>query len=143
MSLVHDMPIDAPKSPSGTAGNAGDIGVHPDGPVTLTQVHDLFKSALAGEPRLNLLRGFKLDFSGNPNFHKVYFSARCDCGTAALLSVEVASSKTLSQVKEVLPNLTEHLKGKVEQFQAMSCEMHATMRTGIRGASKPGTGARE
>ena len=127
MSLVHDMPIDAPKSPSGAAGNAGDIGVHPDGPVTLTQVHDLFKSALAG----------------NPNFHKVYFSARCDCGTAALLSVEVASSKTLSQVKEVLPNLTEHLKGKVEQFQAMSCEMHATMRTGIRGASKPGTGARE
>jgi len=139
------MPIDDPKSPSSASGNAGDIGVHPDGPVTvtLTQVHDLFKSALSGEPRLNLLRGFKLDFSGNPDFHKVYFSARCDCGTAALLSVEVARSKTLSQVKEVLPDLTEHLKGKVEQFQAMSCEMHATMRTGIRGASKPGTGARE
>ena len=119
------------------------MGFHADEPVSLIQVHDLFKSALANEPRLNLLRGFKLDFSGNPDFHKVYFSARCDCGTAALLSVEVASSKTLPQVQAVLPGLTEHLKGKVEQFQAMSCEMHSTMRTGIRGTAKPGTGVRE
>ena len=126
------MPIDAPKSPSSASRNSEDIGVHSDGSVTLAQVHDLFKNALSGEPRLNLLRGFKLDFSGNSDFHKVYFSARCDCGTAALLSVEVARSKSVSQVKEVLPDLTEHLKGKVEQFQAMSCEMHATMRTGIK-----------
>ena len=112
------------------------------GPASLAQVHDLFKAALADEPRLRLLRGFKLGFSGNSDFHKVYFSASCDCGTAALLSVEVAHSKSLPQVEEALPELTEHLKGKVAQFQAMSCEMHSMMRTGTR-PSKPGMGVRE
>ena len=97
------MPMESPKSPSSTARNVG----APEGPASLDEVHDLFKAALAGEPRLQPLRGFKLDFSGNSDFHKVYFSARCDCGTAALLSVEVARSKSLSQVEEVLPDLTD------------------------------------
>ena len=136
--MVDDMDTEASKPPSRAAGNV----VNPDGPATPAQVHDLFKGALAEEPRLRLLRGFKLDFSGNSDFHKVYFSTKCDCGTAALLSVEVARSKSLPQVKEVLPDLTEHLKGKVAQFQAMSCEMHSMMRTGKRGAAKPGMGAR-
>jgi hypothetical protein len=128
--------MEASKSPSIAAGTVG----HPDGPASLAQVHDLFKGALASEPQLKMLRGFKLDFSGNSGFHKVYFSARCDCGTAALLSVEVDRSKSLLQVEEALPELTEHLKGKVGQFQAMSCEMHSMMRTGKREA-KLGTGA--
>ena len=109
-----------------------------EGPVDLSQIHGLFKSALAGESQLSLLRGFKLDFSGNPDFHKIFFSARCECGTAALLSVEVARSKTLSQVQVVLPSLMGHLKGKVDQFRSMSCEMHSKMRTGGR----PDPGAR-
>ena len=135
------MPIEALRFPSGAAGNGEGQASCPEGAASLAQVHDLFKNALADEPRLNLLRGFKLDFSGNPDFHKVYFSARCRCGTAALLSVEVARSKTLHQVEEVLPSLTEHLKGKVEQFEEMSCEMHSKMRTGKRGPANPGTGA--
>ncbi len=121
---------------SSVAETVGDVGE----PASLAQVQDLFRAALPGEPRLKMLRGFKLDFSGNPDFHKVYFSARCDCGTAALLSVEVDRAKSLPQVEEALPGLTEHLKRKVDQFQAMSCEMHSMMRTG-KTQAKPATGA--
>ena len=99
-------------------------------PVSLEEVHLLCGEATAGETGLTLLKGFKLDFSANPDFHKVYLSVSCDCGTAALLSLEVAKSKTRAQVEEVLPGLVQHLKGKVGQFRAMSCEMHTAMRTG-------------
>ncbi len=98
--------------------------------MSLEEVRSLCAEATAGETDLTLLKGFKLDFSANSSFHKVYFSVSCDCGTAALLSLEVAKSKTLAQVEEVLPGLVQHLKGKVGQFQAMSCEIHAAMRTG-------------
>ncbi len=134
--MVDDMPTGPSGVHSSVAGTIGDLGK----PASLAQVQDLLKGALSGESQLKILRGFKLDFSGNPDFHKVYFSARCDCGTAALLSVEVDRSKSLSQVEQALPGLTEHLKRKVDQFQAMSCEMHSTMRTGKRQA-KPSTGA--
>ena len=134
--MIDDMPMEASKSPSNAAGTLG----YPDGPASLAQVQDLLRGALAGEPRLKMLRGFKLDFSGNPDFHKVYFSARCDCGTAALLSVEVDRAKSLPQVEEALPGLTEHLRRKVNQFQGMSCEMHSMMRTG-KTQPKPATGA--
>ena len=99
---------------------------------SLEDVHNLFREAFAGEPAINLLKGFKLDFSGNRDFHKVFFSVRCDCGTAALLSVEVARSKTISEVKENLPELIQHLKGKAQQFANMTCEMHTRMRKGGR-----------
>ncbi len=100
--------------------------------ISLEEVRDLFSKAVADEPKLTLLKGFKLDFSGNKDFHKLFFSVRCDCGTAALLSVELAKSKSLSQTKDALPSLVEHLKSKVHQFNSMSCEMHQQMRTGGR-----------
>ena len=134
--MVDDMPTGPSGVHSSVAGTIGD----PKEPASLAQVQDLLRAALAGEPRVKMLRGFKVDFSGNPDFHKVYFSARCDCGTAALLSVEVDRSKSLPQVEQALPGLTEHLKRKVDQFQAMPCEMHSMMRTGKRKA-EPSTGA--
>ena len=103
-----------------------------EGAISLEEVSDLFREAVAEEPKLTLLKGFKLDFSGNRDFHKVFFSVRCNCGTAALLSVELAKSKTLSQTKDALPGLVEHLVSKVHQFNSMSCEMHQRMRTGGR-----------
>ena len=99
--MVDDMPTGPSGVHSSVAGTIGD----PKEPATLAQVQDLLKGELAGEPRLKMLRGFKLDFSGNPDFHKVYFSARCDCGTAALLSVEVDRSKSLPQVRTGPPGL--------------------------------------
>ena len=100
------------------------------GSVTLEEIQELFREEVAGESALTLLRGFKHDFSGNTDFHKVFFSIRCQCGTAALLSVEVAKSKSLSQVIAVLPSLVKHLKSKGKQFSGMSCETHARMRGG-------------
>ena len=99
-------------------------------PVSLDWIHDLFRQSIDGAPNLTLLKGFKLNFSGNQDFHKVFFSARCECGTAALLSVEVAKSKTHAQVEENLPTLRDHLMAKVHQFKSMPCEMHQKMRMG-------------
>lgn len=97
---------------------------------TLEQIHGLFQQAVADDSALSLLRGFKVDFSGNPDFHKVYLAVRCQCGTAGLLSVEVAMDKTLPEVEAAMPSLLENLRAKQRMFTAMSCEMHARMRQG-------------
>ncbi len=97
---------------------------------TLDEIHGLFKAAVADDPSLSLLKGFKVDFSGNQDFHKVYLAVRCQCGTAGLLSVEVAMDKTLPEVRGAMPSLLENLQTKVRMFNSMSCEMHARMRQG-------------
>ncbi len=102
----------------------------PQDPVQLEEVQALIKEAVKGESRLEMLKGFKLNFSGVDDFHKVFFSAKCDCGTAALLSIEVSKDKTLPEVEESLPSLVDHLNRKVSQFRSMSCEMHTNMRMG-------------
>ncbi len=103
---------------------------HPDNPqpASLEEVHSLFQEAVAEDTSLSLLKGFKLDFSGNAGFHKVYMAVRCHCGTAALLSVEVAEDKTLPQVEEAMPSLVHNLQAKATMFRSMTCEMHARMR---------------
>ena len=63
----------------------------------LEEIHGLFQDAVADNPSLSLLRGFKVDFSGNQDFHKIYLAARCACGTAALLSVEVGYGQDLAR----------------------------------------------
>ena len=85
---------------------------------------------MANDSSLSLLKGFKMDFSGNADFHKVYLAVRCQCGTAGLLSVEVAMEKTLPQVRDAMPSLLENLQTKVTMFRSMSCEMHGKMRQG-------------
>ncbi len=85
---------------------------------------------MSDDSSLSLLRGFKLDFSGNPDFHKVYLAVKCQCGTAGLLSVEVAMDKTLEEVNVAMPSLLENLQTKVRMFRSMSCEMHGKMRQG-------------
>ena len=99
-------------------------------PASLEEIHGLFQQAVAEDPSLSLLKGFKIDFSGNPDFHKVYLAVRCQCGTAALLSVEVAMEKTLPEVETAMPSLLENLRAKQRMFSAMSCEMHSRMRQG-------------
>ena len=101
-----------------------------DGGAGLEEIQNLLREAVTDEPALAILKGFKLDFSANKDFHKVFFSIRCECGTAALLSVEVARSKTLPQVREALPELVRRLKAKSRQFAGMSCDMHTRMRIG-------------
>ena len=76
------------------------------------------------------MRGLKTDLSANPGFRKVFFSTRCECGTAALLSVEIAQEKTLDDVKQALPSLISKLVGQAKAFYGMSCDIHKRMRLG-------------
>lgn len=97
----------------------------------------LVLEALPGDVDVRPVKGFKLDLSANPDFHKVYFSASCSCGVAALLSVEVASDKSEDEITSALPSLVERLVRQTETFRQMPCEMHKKM--GL-GPSAPGAG---
>lgn len=99
-------------------------------PATLEAIHGLFQEAVAEDSSLSLMRGFKMDFSGNPDFHKIYLAVRCQCGTAGLISVEVAMDKTFPEVREAMPSLLENVQIKATMFRNMSCEMHTRMRQG-------------
>ena len=66
--------------------------------VSLEEVRDLFREAVADEPMPTLLKGFKLDFSGNRDFHKLFFSVRCGCGDGG------AAERGAGQVKEPVPD---------------------------------------
>ena len=113
---------------------------HADVP-TDEQVHSVLGRALAGDSPLSPLKGFKMDLSANPGFRKFFYSARCDCGTAALLSVEVAHDKTLVEVEQAAPELTSILESRAKSFYDMSCEEHKRMRLGPAATleAKPGT----
>ena len=76
------------------------------------------------------MKGFKMDLSANPGFRKVFYSAHCKCGTAALLSVEVAREKTLAEVQQAIPELTKRLESRAKLFYDMSCDAHERMRLG-------------
>ena len=89
---------------------------------------DLIASGVASDIGLSPLKGFKLNLSANPGFRKVFFSAKCDCVTAALLSIEIAGDKTTSQIKAALPSLADSLQQQAKKFYQMSCEMHEKMR---------------
>ena len=103
---------------------------HDDGIPDDRGLANLVASALASDLGLSPLSGFRLNLSANSGFRKVFFSAKCDCGTAALLSVEIAEDKTTGQIKEALPSLTDSLRQKAKMFYQMSCEMHRNMRLG-------------
>ena len=99
-------------------------------PATLAEIWGLFREALAEEAGFTALKDLKLNLSGVSGFHKLYFAIRCSCRTAGMLSIEVAHSKTLKDVKLVLPQMVERLHSQARAFRAMPCEMHARMRLG-------------
>ena len=115
-------------------------------PANLEDIQAMLTEALVSEPTLRLLPKFKMAQSGNPDFHRIYFSVHCTCGTAGLLSVETAKSKTLSEVKDAAPTLKQHLVSRAKQFAGMSCAAHTQMRTaGIKAsmATSENTSAQE
>ncbi len=95
----------------------------------------LVAEALPPDIGLTRLKGFKMNLSANPGFRKVFFSARCDCGTAAVLSVEVSEEKTVDEIKQALPVLISKLEAQSKTFYKMSCDMHQRMRLGPAAAS--------
>ncbi len=94
------------------------------------QLRQLISSRVSPGIRLSPLKGFKLNLSGNTSFRKFFYSARCDCGTAALLSVEVARDKTFEEIESVLPRLVQRLEGQATAFYGMTCESHKRLRGG-------------
>ncbi len=106
-------------------------------------LRDLVLKVLPERLGLRLLKGFKLDFSANPGFRKVFFSISCDCGTAALLSVEVAQSKTESEIKQALPSLVGRLESQARAFRSMPCDMHRRMSAGAKKKEESNHGHRE
>ena len=103
-----------------------------DAPASLSEIRDLFRDQLTGETDLTPLEGFKLNLSATTDFHKLFFATHCSCKTAGLLSIEVARSKTLDQIKQAMPQLVERLRAQARAFRAMPCEMHTRMRMGGR-----------
>ena len=90
----------------------------------------LVVSALPEDTILKPLSGFKMDLSAHPEFDKAFFSTRCDCGTAALLSVEIDRNKTLEEVTAALPSLVDRLEMQCKSFHDMSCDAHRKMQIG-------------
>jgi|TARA_Y100000031_G_C7965896_1_gene268110 hypothetical protein len=76
------------------------------------------------------MSGFNMNLSANTDFRKLFFSATCDCGTSALLSVEISKDKTVDEIRAALPSVIEGLSGQAKQFQSMSCDLHTKMRLG-------------
>ena len=97
------------------------------GAPTDLDLREMVGGALPADSGLTPLRGLKMDLSANRGFRKVFFSAHCECGTAAVLSVEVAEDKTARQIEDALPVLVDRLVGQAETFRGMSCEVHTRM----------------
>ena len=94
------------------------------------ELQELVVSALPSELNLAPIEGFKMNLSANSGFRKVFFARHCDCGTAALLSVEVEQTKTIADIRRALPSLVDTLGRKSKVFDQMGCEGHRAMRMG-------------
>ena len=106
------------------------------GSIDASELSALIAEAVPDDAGLTPLTGFKMDLSANRGFLKVFFSARCDCGTVGMLSVEVAPDKTREEVDQALPSLVSKLQAQAQSFRSMSCEIHRKMRLGPAAGRK-------
>ena len=97
-------------------------------------IQQMIESKLSPKSSMRPLVGFKMNVSANPGFKKVFFSVRCsqeDCDTAALLSVEIANSKSDIEIKDALPSLVDRLERQEKSFHSMDCRIKDMMKKGI------------
>ena len=97
----------------------------------ISQIQKLIVSQLPETIKLRPLSGFKMDFSANAGFQKVFFAASCECETAALLSVEISEEKSEGEIIDAIPSLAERLVRQEKSFRMMDCSMHSMMRKGF------------
>ena len=93
-------------------------------------VHGLILSQLSEDICVVPLKGFKMDLSANRNFNKLFFKIGCNCGTAGLLSVEIAVDKTMEDINKALPALVSRIEAQARSFSRMNCEDHKMLRLG-------------
>jgi len=96
-----------------------------------TQIQKLIVDQFSEDIRLRPMSGFKMDFSANPGFKKIFFAASCDCKTSALLSVEISEEKDDNEIQAAIPSLVERLERQEKSFRMMDCATHSKMRTGF------------
>ena len=96
-----------------------------------TQIQKLIVDQFSEDVRLRPMSGFKMDFSANPGFKKIFFAASCDCETSALLSVEISEEKDDNEIQAAIPSLVERLERQEKSFRMMDCATHSKMRTGF------------
>ena len=78
-----------------------------------------------------------MDLSATAGFHRFFFATFCSCKTIGLISIEVARSKTLAEVRRALPQLAKRLRGQARVFRDMPCEFHTRIRLGHKMAVQP------
>ncbi len=93
------------------------------------QILDTVTAALPDDHGLVPLPRLNVPTPGGMGFTKVYFGARCDCGTSAVLSVEVAADKTEDDLARAMPALLDRLMRQRDHFKQMSCLSHERLRT--------------
>ncbi len=108
-----------------------------DEDLDLQWVRSRLIESLRQDERITPLRGFRFDLSGRPEHRKIFFAARCSCGTAALLSVELPRSSSRSEVAEALPRLAQRLWEQVASFYEIPCEAHGRLALGRRPHPDP------
>ena len=96
-----------------------------------TQIQKLIVDQFSEDIRLRPMSGFKMDFSANPGFKKIFFAASCDCEPSALLSVEISEEKDDNEIQAAIPSLVERLERQEKSFRMMDCATHSKMRTGF------------
>ena len=101
---------------------------------TDSQIRALISETLADDLDITPMAGFKMGLSANAGFKKAFFSVRCECGTAAVLSIEVSAQKTMAEITAAMPSLVDRLESQARSFRAMPCDVHLRMRLG--GASQ-------
>ena len=100
------------------------------------QMQAFIESMLPRDLDVKSMQGFKMDLSANADFRKLFFSVSCDCGTSAILSVEVSKEKTPVEIENAIPSLADGLKRQASAFRSMSCDLHTRMRLGPLASEK-------
>tara|TARA_B100001245_G_C22629642_1_gene310180 strand:+ start:212 stop:568 length:357 start_codon:yes stop_codon:yes gene_type:complete len=98
--------------------------------VTEDQIRLLIQDKLSTETSIKPVDGFNLKMSKMQHAQKIFFAAKCKCGTSALITVDVANDKTLDDVKMSASQLARQLEKQADSFYEMSCDVHKKIRIG-------------
>ena len=61
----------------------------------------------------------------------VFFGLKCECDTSAIMSLEVAANKAMSQIMEALPQTGQRFFSQLRTFRQMPCSAHNSFRIGL------------
>ena len=85
--------------------------------------------ALPADHGLTPLPRFDPDPRGLSGVVKVFFGARCECGTAAVLSVESNATKSRAEVIAATPSLVLKVLAQRDAFRRMPCAAHKKLQS--------------